>query len=299
MKKSICLVHGTFVAILVLLCPEQLLAAEAPKSPERLREAASHVVTGEVTRIEISSVYSEIEEGSFDYAIRCTIAVDTVEKGEGVKPGDQINANCFRPKTRLAFGQFASLQGHSPIPAPGQKVRAYLVKGRVTYSVVHPNGFAPTDIGRLVDADEVTQMRRWSPVFTLLLPLELWVLIGVLVLPAAIVVVVVPRPRLRKVLKLLLAAPAGLWAAGLIVGVLQFVSTIGTRETWIFHAAVMLLGMSVVLPCVALSVWLGVTALRRPPVAAEPQAAVPAASVSTSAAEQNAVADGGRDSGSS
>jgi hypothetical protein len=268
MNTSLAPVRGTFVATLLLLCPQQLLAAEAPKSRERHREAASHVVTGEVTRIEIGSAYSEIEEGSFDYAIRCRIAVDTVEKGDGIKPGDQINANCFRPKTRLAFVQLMSLQGHSPIPALGQKVRAYLVKGRITYSVVHPNGFTPTDSGRLVDADVVTKLRRWAPVYTLLFPLEFWVLIAVLVLAAAIAIAVVPSPRLRKVLKLVLAVSAGLWAGGLIAGVLQSLASIGPRESSLFRAAVMLLGMSVVLPYVALSVWLGMTALRRLPSSA-------------------------------
>src|SRR5262249_37248761 len=123
--------------------------------------------------------------------------------------------------TRLAVA-LPSLQGHSPVPAAGQQVRVYLVKGRGTYQVVHPNGFAPPDGGRLVEADEVTQLGRGSPVFTLLLPLELWILIAVVVLPAALVVVVVPRPSLRKVLLLVLAVAAALWAAGLFVGVLEF-----------------------------------------------------------------------------
>jgi hypothetical protein len=262
MKKPLCLVAGTLVATLLVLRPEPLLAAEAPKSPERLREAASHVVTGEVTRIEIRSRYSEIEEGGFDYAIWCTIAVAAVEKGEGVKPGDPLVAHCFRPRTRLAIGQFASLQGQSPIPAPGQQVRAYLVKGRGNYSVVHPNGFTATNSSQLVEADEVTQLGQWSGMFTLLLPLELWVLIALLVVPAALVGVVVPRPRLRKMIQLVLAVPAALWTAGLLVGVLQFLATTGIRYSWMFQAAVILLGICVVAPYGALTVWLCVTALR-------------------------------------
>jgi hypothetical protein len=84
MKKTLCLVVATFVATLLVVCPGQLLAADAPKSPERLRKAASHVVTGQVASIEVRSRYSDIEEGGFDYDIRCRIAVDTVEiKGNG------------------------------------------------------------------------------------------------------------------------------------------------------------------------------------------------------------------------
>jgi hypothetical protein len=263
-KKSLSLLGGTCVATLLVGGPGQLLAAEPPKTPEQLLQAASHVVTGEVTRIVIRSRYSEIEEGGFDYAIQCSIAVDTVEKGEGVNPGDQLVAQCFRPKTRLAIGQLASLQGHWPIAAPGQKVRAYLVKGRGTCRVVHPNGFSPTDSGPLVEADEVVRLGRWSPVFTLLLPLELWVLVALLVLPAAVVARATRRPRLRRVLKLVLAVPAALWTAGLFVGVLQFLATSGAGSAWIFHAAVAILGISVAAPFGMLTVWLYVTALRRP-----------------------------------
>ena len=263
MKKSLWLMATPFIATLLVLCPEILPAAEAPKSPEQLGAAASHIVTGEVTRIEIRSRYSEIEAGSFDYAILCSIAVDSVEKGGGVKPGEQLVARCFRPKTRLSFVQLNSLQGHWPVPAPGQQVRAYLVTGRGTYSVVHPNGFTPTDGGRLIEADEVAEVGRWSPVFTFLLPLELWVLLAVVVVPAVVVVVIVPRRRLRQVLKLALALPAAMCAAGVFVGVLGFLAATDTRSTWLLRAAVILLGISVVVVLGALTVWLCVGALRQ------------------------------------
>jgi hypothetical protein len=289
-KKSLSLLAGTCVATLLVACPGHLLAAEAPKAPEQLLKAASHVVTGKVIGIEVRSRYSEIEEGGFDYAIWCTIAVDAVEKGEGVKPGDQLVAHCFRPKTRLAVGQLASLQGHSPIPALGQEIRVYLVKGGRTYHVIHPNGFSPTNSGRLVEADEVIQLGRWSPVFTLLLPLELWVLIALIVLPVAIVALVTPRPRLRRVLNLVLAVPVALWTTGLSVGVAQFLATIGAGYTWFFHAAVMILGIAAAAPFGLLTVWLFMTAMRRPPVDAKREG-------TTGAAEPSAAADGGRDTG--
>jgi hypothetical protein len=297
MKNSLCLMARTFIATLLVLCPEKLPAAEAPKSPERLRGETSHIVTGELTRIEIRSQYSEIEAGSFDYAILCSIAVESVEKGEGIKPGEQLIASCFRPKTRLGFLQQISLQGHWPVPAPGQQVRAYLVRGRGTYSVVHPNGFTPTDSGRLIEANELAQLGRWSPVFTFLLPLELWVLTAVVVVPAAIVVVVVPRPRLRKVLKLVLAVPAALLAAGLFVGVLGFGAATDPRSSWLFRAAVILVGISVVVACGALTVWLCVAAVPQPTAIARREALSLGLSASTGAAGQNAAADGDRDPG--
>jgi hypothetical protein len=297
MKKSLCLVARTFIATLLVLCPEKLPAAEAPKSPEQLREEASHIVTGEVTRIEIRSRYSEIEAGSFDYAILVSIAVEGVEKGEGVKPGEKLVAVCFRPKTRLGYLQLISLQGHWPVPAPGQPVRAYLVRGRGTYSVVHPNGLAPIASGRLIEADEVAQLGRWSPAFTLLLPLELWVVILAVFVLAAVVVAVVPSPRLRKVLKLVLAVLAALWTAGLFVGVLEFLAATETRSSWIFRAVVILLGISLVVACGALAVWVCLAALRQPTANARREAPSLGASASTGAAERNAAADGDRDPG--
>jgi hypothetical protein len=297
MKKSLCLVARMFIATLLVLCSEKLPAAEAPKSPERLRDEASHIVTGEVTGIEIHYRDSEIEEGGFDHAIECSIAVDRVEKGEGVKPGEQLAARCFRPGSRLTAGQKISRQGHWPVPAPGQHVRAYLVRGRGTYYVVHPNGFTPTNSGPLVEADEVAQLGRWSPVFTLLLPLELWVVIAVVVLPAAVVVVVVPTPRLRKVLKLALAVPAALWTEGLLVGVLEFLAATDTRSSWSLRAAAILLAISVVVACGALTVWLCVTGLSQPTANARREAPSLGASASMRAAERNTAADCGRDPG--
>jgi hypothetical protein len=297
MKKSLCLLARTLIATLLVLCPEKLPAAEAPKSPERLRGEATHIVTGEVTRIEIRSEYSEIEAGSFDYVILCSIAVESVQKGEGIKTGEELVARCFRPKTRLGLLQQDSLQGHWPVPAPGQQVRAYLVRGRGTFSVVHPNGFAPTDSGRLIEADELAQLGRWSPVFTFLLPLELWVLIAMVVVPAAVVVVVVPRPRLRKVLKLVLAVPAALLAAGLFVAVLGFGAATDPRSSWLCRAAVIVLDISVVVACGALTVWLCAAAVRQSTANEGREALSLGSSASTGASGQNAAADGERASG--
>src|SRR5262249_16280273 len=156
-----------------------------------------------------------------------------------------------------------------------------------TYYVVHPNGFTPADGGRFIAADEGTQLGGWAPVFSLLLPLELWALIAVLALPAAIVVVVLPRSRLRKVLQVVLVVPAALWAARLCVGVLQFLATTADRYSWVFQAVLILLGSCVVAPYAVLTVWLCVTAWRQPTGGAQRQGAVAGAPISTGAAEQD------------
>jgi hypothetical protein len=134
-------------------------------------------------------------------------------------------------------------------------------------------------------------------VFALLLPLELWVLIAVVVVPAAIVVAVVPRPGLRKVLKLILAVPAALCTAGLIVGVLEYLAATDTRSSWFFRAVVILLGISVVVACGSLTAWLCAAALRRSTTNARRETLSLGASSSTGAAEQNAAKDGDRDPG--
>jgi cytochrome c biogenesis protein ResB len=99
------------------------------------------------------------------------------------------------------------------------------------------------------------------------------------------------------VLKLVLAVPAALWTAGLFVGVLGFLAATDTRSSWFFRAALILLGISVVVACGALTVWLCMAALRQPTANARREALSLGASASTGAAEQNAAADGGHDPG--
>jgi hypothetical protein len=222
MKKSLCLLIRTLVVALLVLGTEKATAAEVPKSPERLREAATHIVTGEIISIESRSRFSTIERGGVDYDIQCSLAVEGVEKGQDVKPGDLLVANCFRPKSRLSILQSFSLQGHSPVPAAGQKVRAYLVSGRGMYYVVHPNGFAPANSGGLIEAREVAQLSRRNPLFTFLLPLELWALIALGIVPAAVVLHNVPKHPFQKAFRWVLAGIAALFTAGLIIGVLEF-----------------------------------------------------------------------------
>ena len=222
MKKSLWLFSRTFIAMLLFLCAEESDAAEVPKSPERLREAASHILVGKITRVESRCQISELEKGGTDYLIQCSIAVESVEKGDRLKAGDELVANCFQPKTRLSLLQSFSLQGHSPVPAAGQQVRAYLIATQGKYHVVHPNGFAPTNGSELVEPLEVAQLGHRNPRFSFLLPLEVWALIAFTALSAAVVVNKFPRLPLQRAFRVVLTGLAALLAVGLIIGVLEF-----------------------------------------------------------------------------
>ena len=250
-----------FMAIVLIFFSGKAVAAQAPSSLEKLREKATHIVTGEITGIESRPRLSRIEKGGTDYVIHCHIAVESVEKGEHVKPGDQLVVSCFRPRSRLGFWQSMSLQGHSPVPAVGQKVRAHLLERPGEYHVIHPNGFTSIDGGSLIGARRIEHPPRWSPLFTFLLPLELWALILVVVLPAAVVGTITRSPDLRKDVKLILALPAGLFAVGLVLGFLEYFTAADFHFSWSMPAGVGLLGISA-LAFGALSVWLCVTGLR-------------------------------------
>ncbi len=230
---------------LVLVGHKAVLGAEIDKSPAQLRELATHIVTGEVLGVDVRSAHSETEPGGFDYMIHCTIAVDAVEKGTGVTPGDSIVVRCFQPKARLAIT--AGLQGHHPIPAVGQLIRAHF-RGQTEYHVLHPNGLTSVDGNPLQEANEVKRLFRS---FTLLLPLQLWILIGVLVVPVAVLTLFFNRPVLNRVLTLLLLIPAILWTGGLSVGLLHVMATLNELQI-----PVTILGILVIVPHGAFAVWL-------------------------------------------
>jgi len=123
-----------------------LPAAVTPKGPEELAASATDVVVGKVTGLEIKEEPGQ--SGYVDLALYYTLAVARVEKGEGIKPGDRVVVRAWKWKERKR--PFVGDDGHRPLPAVGQEVRAYL-RGR---SVEHPNGFAPPGpVGGLTRAE--------------------------------------------------------------------------------------------------------------------------------------------------
>jgi hypothetical protein len=130
-----------------LLAASTAFAAKPITSPDQMQKAATHIIVGKV--LSISSTKSQ--QGDFattNYVAE--IAIDRVEKGDGLKPGGVV------PVRYVAIGWVGGGppppfdSGHSPIPKPGDGVRAYLVNtgyngaGTTTdggYDVYYKNGF--------------------------------------------------------------------------------------------------------------------------------------------------------------
>lgn len=117
-------------------------------SPEQLRKAATHIVTGQVV-----GVYQRTEtSGSWSYTrYLAEVRVKACEKGDGIKEGDLV---CVRYWHRHWIGRGevpTSGSGHRGLPSDADSVRIYLERivtegpdGRRTdtgFGVVEPNGF--------------------------------------------------------------------------------------------------------------------------------------------------------------
>jgi hypothetical protein len=168
------------VCIMFSVFPASLQADIPPQSLEQLN-AAEIIVVGTIQRIRIETERSSIETafGNYDWGIYLTLSIIRVEKGE--LKGPEVIFRCFRSKSRRSAVEGISIGGHDPIPGVGTKVRVYLNKESMTWTPVIPNGItAPTadddssvgfDHGFL-EAAEIVGLR--GPVFTFIIPIELW-----------------------------------------------------------------------------------------------------------------------------
>jgi hypothetical protein len=90
----------------------------------------------------------------------------------------QLEARCFRVKSRKSILETLTPSGHHPIPGNGTRVRVYLEKENGSWSVVLPNGITSVEDaggfpgGNLQDATEVAQLRNRG--YTYFLALEHW-----------------------------------------------------------------------------------------------------------------------------
>ncbi|MGY8749144.1 MAG: hypothetical protein ACKVHR_13950 [Pirellulales bacterium] len=191
-----------FVCIMFSVFPASLQADIPPQSLEQLN-AAEIIVVGTIKRIRIETERSSIETafGNYDWGIYLTLSIIRVEKGE--LKGPEVVLRCFRTKSRRSVVEGISIRGHDPIPGVGTKVRVYLNKESKKWTPVIPNGFtAPTadddssvgfDHGFL-EAAELVELR--APVFTFIIPIELW---GMLLVTAPIAFLVFRKlKRLRS-----------------------------------------------------------------------------------------------------
>jgi hypothetical protein len=127
----------TLTAVLVLLAIGLLHAAVPPLPDKALREGASLIVTGVVTKVtHVDKAQDDPEYVNREYTL--TIRIDAVEKGK--PPGESVVAHTWQPWKRPSG--WAGPQGQNEVPTEGKSVRAHLLKeaGTATYTLMLPNG---------------------------------------------------------------------------------------------------------------------------------------------------------------
>jgi hypothetical protein len=143
MKTSVRSCFAAFLAGLVALTALDVSAAVAPHPPEEMTEEATHVVRGKVVALSSKTQKSKYGNDLLiarDRIFKITVKVTVLEKGKGVKPGDELTLEAWKPSTR--FPPLPGPQGHQSIPSIGDLVKTYLLynKKTKTYHPFMPNG---------------------------------------------------------------------------------------------------------------------------------------------------------------
>ncbi len=106
-------------------------------------EEAAHVVRGKVVDLSSKTQKSKVERGLLiarDRIFTITLKVTAVEKSTGVKPGEELTFEAWKPSTR--FPPLPGPQGHQPVPDKSDLVKVYLLfnEKSKTYHPIMPNG---------------------------------------------------------------------------------------------------------------------------------------------------------------
>jgi hypothetical protein len=127
----------------------QASAERVPLSAGQKTAEATNIVTGIVRAVYgRETETARYGQGTLETHFLLEIEVEAVEKGDGLKKGDLVYARCWRLKKRGAAGALPGPSGHFGIPRDGEKVRAFLARGRYSptgqtdqgWAVVYPNG---------------------------------------------------------------------------------------------------------------------------------------------------------------
>lgn len=119
-----------------------LVAAELPPlSPEKLKENSTHIVVVKVGKVE--KIGPLPGQGLTKIGYAASVRVLDVEKGEGVKSGDELRCTYWKAGPRPRGwagpgGQYIHLQ-------PDSVARLYLVAGEGGYRLLNPNGWEETE----------------------------------------------------------------------------------------------------------------------------------------------------------
>ena len=124
-----------------------VVAAKALTPKAQLEKAATHIVVGKVKLI----TFTTNENAQYvTTTYTAQIAIDRVEKGDGLKPGDVVEVRYLSRGWRGSGSPPPFDSGHSPRPKQSDTVRVYLVNqgyngaGYTTdghYDVYYKNGF--------------------------------------------------------------------------------------------------------------------------------------------------------------
>ncbi len=125
------------------LTPFLASAAVAPRSSEEMMVEATHVVRGKVIALSSKTQKSKVERGLLiarDRIFKITLKVNSVEKGKGLKQGNELTFEAWQPSTRIPA--IPGPQGHQPVPGKGDLVKVFLLfnKKSKTYHPIMPNG---------------------------------------------------------------------------------------------------------------------------------------------------------------
>ena len=113
----------------------------ANRSPEELRNDADIIVVGTVQEIHAQRTTDELWD---DQVGKVLFLVEKLEKGRGVRPGDQLKIGFW---TKHWVGPSADTPPygsghHVPKPDPKAKIRVFIeIKDDGSYEVLLPNGF--------------------------------------------------------------------------------------------------------------------------------------------------------------
>ena len=134
---------ATFLVGLLALSALDAPAAVPPRPPEEMMEEATHVVEGKVIALSSKTKKSRVERDLLvarDRIFKITVKVTVLEKGKGLKQGNELTFEAWQPSTR--FPPLPGPQGHQPVPDKGDLVKVYLLfnEKSKTYHPFLPNG---------------------------------------------------------------------------------------------------------------------------------------------------------------
>jgi hypothetical protein len=137
-------------AVLVTFGLPQLARGERPFQD---RVKSDVTLRGRVTAVE------EEWDLQHDY-YRVRISVESVERGEGVRPGDELTVSCFRWSRPAPF--LAGARGHLSIPETGDRVQVFANRRSDDYRRTYYEGVYPDWYDLLEPSPIWLPVRLWG-----------------------------------------------------------------------------------------------------------------------------------------